>query len=436
MKNPFAAASLVALGVLGATGVAKAEERCRFDGVRVLVADAGDASIVELSARVHSLDGRGCTVDWSRVSFASPGGEASPTIAVSQTFVDHRITAPLLVADGVAAVMPREWHGPSSVVAVRWFVEGTASGLRIEVPRSAFPKAADPGARVERRVKSARSGTAKFGALGELPTLPSTPGPAGGAGPTGPADEERIVVEFVPSGPLLEPVPGPLLTLEALRWTLPLRVLDLSPANEDGWNEVAKRAYAAAMHGDPLVASMGVHTLAWLGSGLSLQAVKIGKVAGGSDTALVPASVFDTIGDVDARLQKRMPTTGRLLPLGRSAVFRKALAARPWDEAPRAAAAKAAVAKLATVQPQDLTAFLVPSIIDGMAAPIDPPTPVPTAGVPQVMPNVPPSEEPSVVGESKPASKKHGSSRKRVGLFFGLLAVAAIAAWHVRESQR
>lgn len=425
------ATTITALLVVGS---ARAEERCRFDGVRILVSDAGDTSIVELSARVHSVDGRGCTVDWSRVSLASPAGEASPTIAVSQTFVDHKIIPPLTVADGVAAVQPREWHGDSGVVAVRWFVEGTASGLRIEVPRAAFPKLADPGARVERRVKSARTGTAKFGALGDLPTLPSAPGPAGGAGPTGPADEERVVVEFVPSGPVTEAIPGPLLTLEAMRGTLPLRVLDLSPANEEGWTEVAKRAYAAAMHGDPLVASMGVHTLAWLGSGLSLQAVKIGKAPAGPDTAVLPASVVDTIGDVDARLQKRMTTVGRLLPLGRSAVFRKALAAKPWDEAPRANAAKAAVARLATVQPQDLAAFLVPSIIDGMAAPIDPPTPVPVAGPPQVMPNVPASEEPSVAATTAPAKKK-SPARKRAGLFIGLLAAAAVVAWQVRESQ-
>lgn len=417
------------------TGTAHAEERCRFDGVRIVVADAGDTSIVELSARVHSLNDTTCTVDWSRVSLASPGGEASPTIAVSQTFVDHKIIPPLMVADGVAAVQPREWHGASGVVAVRWFVEGTGAGLRIEVPRAAFPKLADPGARVERRVKSSRSGTAKFGTLGDLPTLPSAPGPAGGAGPTGPADEERVVVEFVPSGPLLEPVPGPLLTLEAMRGMVPARVLDLSPANEEGWNEVAKRAYAAAMHGDPLVASMGVHTLAWLGSGLSLTAVHIGKATATADTALVPASVFDAIGDVDARLQKRMSTVGRLLPLGRSSVFRKALAAKPWDEPARANAAKAAVARLATVQPQDLTAFLVPSIVDGMAAPIDPPTPVPVAGPPQVMPNVPPAEDPSVEASTAPAKKRAPPLRKRVGLFFGLLAAAAVVAWQVRESQ-
>lgn len=418
-------------------GEARAEERCRFDGVRILMSDAGDASIVELSARIHSLNGQPCTVDWSRVSLASPSGEASPTIAVSQTFHDHKIIPPLSVADGVAAVQPREARGASGVFALRWFVEGTASGLRIEVPRSVFPKAADPGARVERRVKSARTGTAKFGALGDLPTLPSAPGPAGGAGPTGPADEERVVVEFVPSGPVLEPIPAPLLTLEAMRGTFPLRVLDLAAANEDGWNEVAKRAYAAAIHGDPLVASMGVHALAWLGSGLSLQATHIGKTAAGPDTAVLPASVIDTIGDVDGRLQKRMATVGHLLPLGRSAVFRKALAGRPWDEAPRAAAAKAAIARLATVQPQDLAAFLVPSVIDGMAAPIDPPTPVPVAGPPQVMPNVPALEDAggADVGSGKVAARKHGHSRKRLGLFFGLLAAAAVLAWQYRESR-
>lgn len=433
MKRLAAAAFALSTLVVAARG--GAEERCRFEGLRVLVADAGEGSIVELSARVRSETGGTCTVEWSRVSLSSPaGGDAAPTIAVAQTFLDHRLLSPMVVADGVAAVVPRDYRGEPGVISVRWFVEGTAAGLRVEVPRAAFPKPV-AGARVERRVKSARTGSAKFGPLGDIDVVPSAPGPAGGVGPAGPANEERIVVEMVPTGPVLEAIPTPLLTLEAMRGTLPLRVLDLSPANEDGWNEVARRAYAAAIHGDPLVASMGVHTLAWLGSGLSLQAVKIGKTAAGPETAVIPASVVDTIGDVDARVQKRQPTVGRLLPLGRNAVFRKALAARPWDEAPRAAAAKAAVARLAAVPPQDLMPFLMPAIVDGMAAPIDPPQPV--AGEPEpVIPGVPKVDEgPALVATKAVRAKTKRPRGKRVGLFFGLLAAAAVIGWQLRESR-
>jgi len=426
MKVAFAAA----IAALTFAPPASAEtERCKFDGVRVVVADAGESSIVELSVRVRGDHPEAaCSVDFTQVSLTAPDG-ATPTIAVSQTFVDHRLTT-VQVADGVNAVQPRSWRGPTGVVAVRWMVEGTAGGLRVEVPRATFPKLYDPGARVERRVKSARLGTAKFGPLGDLQILASTPGAAGGAGPTGPALDERIVVEFVPGGaPISESVPAPLVTLESFRTTLPLRVLDLSSANEDGWTEVAKRSYAAALHGDPVVASLGVHTLAWLASGLSIQAVKIGATAS-ADTAVVPASVLTAIGDVEARLTKRYGGQGRLLPLGRPSIFRKALTSKPWDDTARANAAKAAVARLATVQPQDLAPFLVPAILDGAAAPIDPPQSVHVEPQP-ILPNVPSMNE-----TTAPTIEARGQRRahhgKRAVVLFGLIAAAALVTWTLR----
>lgn len=404
------------------TAAPASAEICRFEGVRVLIADSGDTSMVEISARVR---GDGCAVDFSRVALSSPDGPA-PTIAIEQTFFGHKLTN-VQVADGVSAVNVREWRGEAGTVAVRWIVEGTTSGLHVEVPRSAFPRAEVPGSRVERRVKSARSGLAKFGALGNIQVPPSAPGAAGGIGPTGPATEERVVAEFLPLGAIVEPIPTSILTLDAFRDVLPKRVLDLTPENEDGWTEVAKRAYAASLHGDPVVASLGVHTLAWLGSGLSLQAVKIGKTAS-ADTAAVPASLVDAIGDVEARLTKRYNASGRLLPLGRPAVFRKALTEKPWDDAARAAAARAAVARLATVQPQDLTAFLVPSIVDGSAAPIDPPQPAAVAPI-----QVPTADPRAPAVEARHARSKR---RRHPGLYFGLVAAAVAIAWVLRDGDR
>ncbi len=427
---------LVAAAALALASPARAQiEHCKFDGVRVVVADAGDSSVVELSVRVRGdVPDAPCSVDFSQVTLSAAEG-AAPTIAVSQTFVDHRLTT-IDIADGVNSVQPRLWRGTTGVVAARWFVEGTAGGLRVEVPRATFPKAFDPGARAERRVKSARVGTAKFGPLGDLPILASPPGAAGGAGPTGPASDERVVAEFVPSGaPVTEDVPAPLVTLESFRSTLPLRVLDLSAANEEGWTEVAKRAYAAALHGDPVVASLGVHTLAWLGSGLSIQAVKIGATAS-TDTAAVPASVLTAIGDVEARLSKRYGSLGRLLPLGRPAIFRKALTSKPWDDVARANAAKAAIARLASVQPQDLAPFLVPAIIDGAAAPIDPPQSVHVEPQP-IIPNVPASSSAVPISDStigRPGRRR--SPRKRyAGLFIGLIAAGVAVAWTMRSSR-
>jgi hypothetical protein len=412
----------VAAAIVLSAGTASADI-CRFEGVRVLISDSGNSSTLEVSVRVR---GDGCAVDFSQVALSAPDG-AAPTIAVEQVFVGHKLTS-VQVADGANAVHVREWRGEAGTVAVRWLVEGTTGGLHVELPRGMFPKASDPGARVERRVKSARSGVAKFGALGNIQVPPSAPGAAGGIGPTGPADQERIVSEFVPLGELVEPIPPSIATLDAFRDLVPKRVLDLTPENEEGWNDVAKRAYAASLHGDPVVASLGVHTLAWLGSGLSLQAVKIGKTASG-DTAALPASVVDAIGDVEARLAKRFNATGRLLPLGRPAIFRKALADKPWDDASRANAAKAAVARLASVQVQDLTAFLVPAIVDGTAAPVDPPQPATVA----------PVQVPSTNATSPPTVEaRHSRSRhkRHPGLYFGLIAAAVAIAWVLRSSER
>ena len=411
---------VVAAALLFAPSASAQIERCTFDGVRIVIADSGDTSMVEISVRLRG-DGE-CHADFSRVALSSPG-EAAPTIAVAQTFVGHRLTA-VQVADGLNAVSPREWRGEPGVVAVRWIVEGTTAGLRVELPRSAFPKPADPGARVERRVKSARSGVAKFGTLGDIAVPPTAPGAAGGLGPAGPANEERVVAEFIPNGPIVETIPTSILTLDAFRDLVPRRVLDLSAQNEDGWTDIAKRAYAASLHGDPVVASLGVHTLAWLGGGLSLQTVKLGKTAG-SDTALAPSSVLDAIGDVEARLSKRYGATGRLLPLGRPAIFRKALAAHPWDDEARATAAKNAVARLASVQPQDLTAFLVPAIVDGSAAPVDPPQP---AAVPHVV--VPNSNDPDAIV----AGGKRSRHRPHKAIFLGLFVALLAIVWTLREN--
>ncbi|MGZ5969633.1 MAG: hypothetical protein ACXWP4_18295 [Polyangiales bacterium] len=436
----FAAALL-----LPSSSPAQAEENtgCVLDGVRVLIADGNDSSYVEISARLspRGTGGASCAIDWSHVSLSSPNGaDAAPTIAIAQTFVDHKYIPPLVLADGVAAANPREWRGEVGVpvvVAVRWIVEGTAQGLHVEVPRATFPHLSHPGAKVERRVKSARPGTAKFGDLGEIAIEPQPPGAAGGVGPAGPLTNERIVAEMIPNGlPPGEKVPSQLLTFDALRDTLPRRVLDLTAENKDGWDEVAKRAYAAALHGDPVVASMGVSTLAWLGSGLGLEATKIAKTASGKDTAAVPASVVDAIGDVSARLQKRYEATGKLLPLGRPSIFRQALKDRPWDDKPRSAAAKEAVAKLATVQPQDLAAFLVPPILDGASAPIDPPAPPaaidPTAVVPMGVPDAPSANVEATTEKKHRSSAPHRRAHK-AWLAIGLVALLAAIGWILRE---
>jgi hypothetical protein len=434
----------IVLATLVVTPQASAGENggCVLDGVRVLIADGNESSYVEISARLspRGAGGASCSIDWSHVSLASPNGaDAAPTIAIAQTFVDHKYIPPLVLADGVAAANPREWRGEIAtpvVVAARWIVEGTAQGLHVEVPRATFPILSNPGAKVERRVKSPRPGTAKFGDLGEIAIVPQPPGVAGGVGPAGPLTNERIVAEMVPSGlPPGEKAPSQLVTFDALRDTLPHRVLDLTAENKDGWDDVAKRAYAAALHGDPVVASMGVSTLAWLASGLGIEATKIGKTASGKDTAAVPASVVDAVGDVNGRLLKRYEATGRLLPLGRPSIFRQALKDRPWDDKARATSAKEAVAKLATVQPQDLAAFLVPPILDGAAAPIDPPAPPaqidPAAVVPMGVPDAPAANV-AATQEKKRHRVAHPRSH-RVWLALGIIAILGAIAYFLRE---
>ena len=429
--------------------------RCAVDGVRVVVADAGDTSVVEIVARVRAVEvtNTPCAIDWTLVTLAAPNESGpAPTIAFAQTFVDHQLTPPLLLADGVSSASLRPWNGEvdaaGKVVAIRFVIEGSSGGVVLEVPRAAFPTRLVDGARVERRVKSARSGMAHFGALGEIPIVGSAPGPAGGVGPTSPfaASAERVVVDFVPHAgdvvALAWKPPGAK-TLDLFRDVLPRRVLELSSAADGPWDEVAREAYAASLHGDPLVASLGVHTLAWLGGGLALQPIKIAKTAGGTDVAVVPASVVDAIGDVEARLHKRWGAVGRLLPLGRPSVFRKALTAQPWLDGALAKAAKQSVARLATVDASTLAAHITPAIVD-VSAPVDPPGPVVVVGsMPNAPSTTPPSSsvQPTSVGPTLTAALLTAGSYERhrrrvrwarVGL--ALLAVAGIAYWLRRNA--
>jgi hypothetical protein len=221
-------------------------------------------------------------------------------------------------------------------------------------------------------VKSGRNGTARFGVLGasglvsEIAIQPTDAGPAGGVGPTGPFDQERVLVELTPTGePLLAKVAPSALVFNGFRDTFAQKVLDLSPANDEGWDDLARKAYAAAVHGDPVVASLGAASLAWLAGGLDLKATKL-------DKTIAPASVVESIGDVEGRLTKRYGALGHLLPLGRASTFRRVLNASPWADAPRVKAAKAAVARLGTLTAVDLASYVMPGIVED-SAPIDPP---------------------------------------------------------------
>jgi len=452
-RSPALPILLVALGTAIATSGgaqestnADAISRCAIEGVRVSLADAGDTTTVEISARLKPLGTKSasCLVDWTLVSLGTPEGNgAMPTIAIAQTFIDHHLEAPLVLADGVASAPLRAYRGDVTdagrVVAIRFVLEGTSGGVRVEIPRAAFPRLTVPGARAERRVKSGRSGTARFGLLGDIPIVASAPGPAGGLGPTAAIDRERITAEMVPKEEGGEVVkPGSATTLDAFRDTLPRRVLDLSTSNDEAWDEIARRAYAAAVHGDPIVASIGVYTLAWLGSGLTLQATKISKTAGGPDTAVLPASVVDTIGDAPARLTKRYGAVGRLLPLGRPSTFRKALSAQPWTDPARAKAAKDAVARLGALGTETLASYVVPAIADE-TSPVDPPGAVIIPGTTpteiEPMPSIDPSAVPSVTAPAKKHASSRPSHRRRwFGLSTALLAVAAIAYWLRRNS--
>ncbi len=413
---------------------------CVVDSVRLSVVDEVEVSYVEFGVRLRASGSATatCTLDFTQVAFAAPeaSGAATPTIAMASTWFSGKPVPPLLTADGVAAVSLRSWSGEvtatPTVVSARWILEGTQAGIRIELPRAVLPRLQHKGARLERRAKSPRPAEGRFDAVGAIEIPPSGPGLTGGIGPTVPLPDAekggRMTVELVPTGaPASQPISPAVRTLDVLRQTIPLRALDLSDADGAAWDELAKRAYAAALHGDPFVAALGMRTLAWLGSGLSLQAIRIAKVAAPPETALAPASVIDAIGDTEARLAKRHNLVGRFLPLGRPAVFRKVLEQRPWADAARAKAAKDAVARLAPLTPTDLAAYLMPAVLDGAALPIDPPQPAeaPTVVVPGGSP-----DDPVIAVDNrlvdKGLARGRGSARKRFGAVVVRLIVGAI----------
>ncbi len=275
---------------------------------------------------------------------------------------------------------------------------------------------------------------------GRAASVAQGPGPANAFGPTGPLGEEPIVVEAVSSGaPPSQPLSTQIAVLDMLRATLPLRALELSADNDAGWDELARYAYAAALNGDPMIASLGAHTLAWLASGLSLQAVRIAARGEGTETAAVPATVATAVGDPDARLAKTLGGIGRFLPLGRPSTFKKALVKRPELDASRANAARGAVARLATVKVEELVRLAVPALLD-RTAPVDPPAPLP-------MPDAAPTIVPSAVAAASSAARAAlevaatggvRRSRKRRtprGLWLGALAAAAALWLAWRESR-
>lgn len=416
---------------------------CAIDGVRVSLVDGGESSLVEVSARVRSLGDEPveCAIDWPLLTISAAADRSgSPSIAVVETFVDHALSRPLLLADGVATAAPHEWRGTVGpeglVVAVRLVVEGSSDGLRVEVPRAIFPTHAIDGARIERRVKSARGGQARFGETGTLDIAPSPAGAAGGMGPTMALSQGRVVAEMVPGeAPVSASVAPAFTVLDLYRQELPMRALDLSAENDQGWDELAKRAYAAALHSDPVVASLGVATLAWLGGGLDLRITRIGASAS-PDVAAVPHDVLDAIGDVDARLQGRFAAVGHLLPLGRTAVFRRALTADPSHDVARSKAAIAAVARLAGVSPASLVAFVPPSIVDA-TAPVDPPVPgLSIATVPSAAPPDATSEPDAVSGAvaqhaarpSQLARARWLGKRRRRRMIVGAIVAALLAS--------
>ncbi|GAC1351935.1 MAG: hypothetical protein NVS3B20_05410 [Polyangiales bacterium] len=379
------------------------EKNCAIDGVRTHLADDGDVATIELSARVRPIHHQStiCEVDWSLVSLhgADPS-EAAPVVTFVQSFFDHALQRPLILAEGIASASIRAFRGEvpadGAVVAVRIIVEGASAGLRVEIPRTTFPAHTSPGARIEQRVKSSRAGVARFGELGEMPIIATEAGPAGGVGPSRALGNERASLSFQPSFERSEVIQGiegvgaaeapramrsgAAIALDAFRDTLPRRVFDLSTANEKGWDEIAREAFAGALHSDPVVASMGTYTLSWLAAGLALQTTRIAVVSSGTDVAVAPSKVIDAIGDAQGRLQKRYGAVGRLLPLGRPSIFRKALAAQPWRDPARAKAAKDAIARLKDVAPETLVSNMVPAIINPIA-PVDPPATSPPAGL-------------------------------------------------------
>jgi hypothetical protein len=314
------------------------------------------------------------------------------------------------------------------VVALRMIVEDTDGGLKVELPRGLFPSPTS-WARVERRVKSARESTAKFGEIGSMPIPASPPGVAGGLGPTGPFTASPIVVECAPTGaPIDETLPNWSIALDAFRATLPKRAIDLSAAADDGWNDLARHAWAAAMHSDPVVASLGVSSLAWLAGGLDVQATKL-------DATNAPPNVVASIGDVQKRLDQRWGAVGHLLPLGRPTTFRVVLAANPGADAARAKAAKSAVMRLASIGEADVASMITPSIVEGIA-PIDPPSidPPSEATLEEPQPNTPGeilSKFPSSLGSSVSklaARRPHRRRWPKKMIALALLGLALAAA--------
>jgi hypothetical protein len=373
------ARALTVAALVASARVPRADD-CATEGVRIALEVGGASSQLEIAVRTTGA----CTVDLSRLALATSDG-AAPTIAVATTFVDHERVRPVLLADGATTVSPRAIALPSGthVVAMRLLIEGTERGLRVELPRESLPAAAR-GARVERRVKAARDGQARFGRLGELAITATPPGPAGGVGPTGPLasplDRAPIEVAFETDVEAPQrPIAAHLATLDLYRAGLPRRTLAISPEANDAWDEIAHRAYAAALHGDAAVAAIGAHTLAWLGGGLSMQRFKLTKGPSSTDAANAPAAVVDAIGDIDARLDRKLGARGRFLPLGRPSTLRAHLAARPWDDPALAKAARDAVARLSVTRPEALAGYAPPALVEGAPAPVDPPALDPNA---------------------------------------------------------
>ncbi|GAC1529303.1 MAG: hypothetical protein NVS3B10_26010 [Polyangiales bacterium] len=439
-RRPRALLFALAGALAAAPSVARADDLCVLDAVRVSLVDAGATSMLEVSARVrpsvHAPSD--CTVAWSRIALSSADpGTAAPSVVLVDGFVEHVRTPPMILADGLSGATPRDWHGVAALtgtlVSVRLLVEDTDGGLHVELPRTMFPPAT-VDTRVERRVKSAREATAKFGDLGELAIAPTAPGPAGGLGPTGPLDVARVVVECVPSGvPPTETLPPWAIVLDGFRATLPSKALDLSPANDAGWDDLARHAYAAALHGDPVVASLGVSSLGWLAGGLDAHAITLGKTAAGPTVGVVPGPVADAIGDVGARLTRRYGAVGHLLPLGRPSTFRRALRAEPPAAPARATAAKGAVARLAALSPAEVAQFVTPALID-TNAPVDPP--VAAAPRPVVADEIAPAAKPTdeAKGAPSPGHRRRRGHRRRNVLvaLAALAALALVAAWRSR----
>jgi hypothetical protein len=453
MKHLGAIAALITLALVTTPEPARAQSKpgggCVLDGVRLLVADAGENAIVELSVRVSAAEGVDtavCSIPWDAVAIGAPTPQGSPpSVAVIRTFVDHAPSS-LQLADGVGSAMIRGWEGPVTrtpiVVALRLLVEGTGDGLSIDVPRAALPVAAVSGARFEQRVKSARGGAATFsmanddGALEPLgdamAIVPTDAGPANGVGPASALPAHRARLTFAPNGSAPSAtIPPSLLTLELLRASIPKRALELSPANAEGWDQLATAAYAAALHGDPVVATLGAGTLAWLGSGLSTHAIDIGETAALPDRIAVPGSVAAAIGDAPARITRRFGTRTRLLPLGRPSTFRAAMRAELSADEARATAAKQAVARLAARSSAELARTLPAAIIDDVA-PTDPPraevlqAQMPTAAASTLAPAPMPKEPgPSTAHRSLP--RRGGRHRGLLGLL-ALVGLAGLAA--------